>query len=136
VSAAGHRTWELFARRLGVPTDFVMPLPLMVPAVILSANAVAFWPARGGRAGEPGAGAPGGMTAEGPRTSWPPNETTGWPSRAERVAAGHAWPGPVGANGSPRGGTPATGQAAPWQGGDRPDEAGGNRFPQERGRTP
>jgi hypothetical protein len=47
--AAGHWTWELFAGGLGIPADFVAPLPLlplMVPAVILSANAVAFWPAR------------------------------------------------------------------------------------------
>ena len=47
--AAGHWTWELFAGGLGIPDDFVAPLPLlllMVPAVILSANAVAFWPAR------------------------------------------------------------------------------------------
>jgi FtsX-like permease family len=47
--AAGHWTWEVFAGSLGIPADFVMPLPLIlfvVPAVILSANAVAFWPAR------------------------------------------------------------------------------------------
>jgi hypothetical protein len=48
-AAAGHWTWEVFAGSLGIPADFVMPLPLIlfvVPAVILSANAVAFWPAR------------------------------------------------------------------------------------------
>jgi hypothetical protein len=47
--AAGHWAWELFAGGLGLPADFAAPLPLvllMVPAVILSANAVAFWPAR------------------------------------------------------------------------------------------
>jgi ABC-type antimicrobial peptide transport system permease subunit len=47
--AAGHWTWEWFAGGLGFPADFVMPLMLvllMVPAVILSANLVAFWPAR------------------------------------------------------------------------------------------
>jgi len=47
--AAGHWTWELFAAGLGIPADFAAPLPLvllMVPVVILSANAVAFWPAR------------------------------------------------------------------------------------------
>jgi hypothetical protein len=46
---AGHWSWRLFAGGLGIPADFVMPLPvvlLMVPAVILSANLVAFWPAR------------------------------------------------------------------------------------------
>jgi hypothetical protein len=47
--AAGHWTWAVFAGSLGIPADFVMPLPLvlfMVPAVLLSANAVAFWPAK------------------------------------------------------------------------------------------
>jgi hypothetical protein len=45
--AAGHWTWELFAEGLGIPADFAAPLVLlMVPAVILAANAVAFWPAR------------------------------------------------------------------------------------------
>jgi predicted lysophospholipase L1 biosynthesis ABC-type transport system permease subunit len=46
---AGHWTWEVFAGSLGIPADFVIPLPpvlFMVPALILSANAVAFWPAR------------------------------------------------------------------------------------------
>jgi putative ABC transport system permease protein len=48
-AAAGHWTWEVFAGSLGIPADFVMPLPLIlfvVPAAILSANAVAFWPAK------------------------------------------------------------------------------------------
>jgi hypothetical protein len=47
--AAGHWSWRLFAAGLGIPGDFVTPLPLvllMVPAVILAGNAVAFWPAR------------------------------------------------------------------------------------------
>ena len=38
----------MFAGSLGIPADFVIPLPpvlFMVPALILSANAVAFWPA-------------------------------------------------------------------------------------------
>jgi ABC-type antimicrobial peptide transport system permease subunit len=48
-AAAGHWTWEVIAGSLGIPADFVMPLPLIlfvVPAAILSANAVAFWPAK------------------------------------------------------------------------------------------
>jgi hypothetical protein len=39
----------LFADGLGIPADFVTPLPLvllMVPAVILAGNAVAYRPAR------------------------------------------------------------------------------------------
>ena len=47
--AAGHWSWNLFATDLGIPGEFVAPLPLvllMVPAVILAGNAVAFWPAR------------------------------------------------------------------------------------------
>jgi hypothetical protein len=46
---AGHWSWRLFAGGLGIPADFVTPLPLvllMVPAVILAGNAVAYWPAR------------------------------------------------------------------------------------------
>ena len=46
---AGHRSWRLFAEGLGICGGFVAPLPLvllMVPAVILGGNAVAFWPAR------------------------------------------------------------------------------------------
>jgi predicted lysophospholipase L1 biosynthesis ABC-type transport system permease subunit len=46
---AGHWSWRLFAEGLGIPGDFVTPLPLvllMVPAVILAGNAVAYWPAR------------------------------------------------------------------------------------------
>jgi len=47
--AAGHWSWSLFAADLGIPGEFVAPLPLvllMVPAVILAGNAIAFWPAR------------------------------------------------------------------------------------------
>jgi hypothetical protein len=47
--AAGRWSWRLFAAGLGIPGDFVTPLPLVlltVPAVILAGNAVAFWPAR------------------------------------------------------------------------------------------
>ncbi len=47
--AAGHWSWNLFAAGLGIPGEFVTPLSLvliMVPAVILAGNAVAFWPAR------------------------------------------------------------------------------------------
>jgi predicted lysophospholipase L1 biosynthesis ABC-type transport system permease subunit len=46
---AGHWSWRLFAGGLGIPGDFVTPLPLvllMVPAVILAGNAVAYRPAR------------------------------------------------------------------------------------------
>jgi len=46
---AGHWSWRLFAEGLGIPADFVTPLPLvllMVPAVILAGNAVAYRPAR------------------------------------------------------------------------------------------
>jgi len=47
--ATGHWIWRLFGAGLGIPADSVTPLPLVlltVPAVILSANAVALWPAR------------------------------------------------------------------------------------------
>ena len=45
--AAGRWAWQLFATGLGVPADPIVPVPLvllMVPAVILIANAVAWWP--------------------------------------------------------------------------------------------
>jgi hypothetical protein len=45
----GRWTWVLFGNGLGIPGDAVIPVTLaalMVPAVILAANAVAFWPAR------------------------------------------------------------------------------------------
>jgi predicted lysophospholipase L1 biosynthesis ABC-type transport system permease subunit len=47
--AAGRWTWALFAHELGIPATAITPLPLVllsVPAVILIANAVAFWPGR------------------------------------------------------------------------------------------
>ena len=47
--AAGRWSWALFAHGLGIPAAAITPLwpvLLMVPAVILIANAVAFWPAR------------------------------------------------------------------------------------------
>ena len=47
--AAGRWSWTLFARGLGIPDAAitpVWPVLLMVPAVILIANAVAFWPGR------------------------------------------------------------------------------------------
>jgi ABC-type lipoprotein release transport system permease subunit len=46
---AGRWAWALFAHDLGIPAGAITPLPLvllMVPAVILIANTVAFWPAR------------------------------------------------------------------------------------------
>jgi hypothetical protein len=47
--AAGRWSWALFARGLGIPDAAITPawpVLLMVPAVILIANAVAFWPGR------------------------------------------------------------------------------------------
>jgi hypothetical protein len=47
--AAGRWTWALFAYGLGISADAITPLKIlavMVPAVILLANAVAFWPGR------------------------------------------------------------------------------------------
>jgi len=47
--AAGRWSWALFARGLGIPDGAVTPIwavLLMAPAVILVANAVAFWPGR------------------------------------------------------------------------------------------
>jgi hypothetical protein len=47
--AAGRWSWALFAHGLGIPAAAITPLwpvLLMVPAVIVIANAVAFWPAR------------------------------------------------------------------------------------------
>jgi putative ABC transport system permease protein len=46
--AAGRWAWALFSGGLGVPPGALVPVPfvlLMVPAAILAANAVAFWPA-------------------------------------------------------------------------------------------
>jgi hypothetical protein len=47
--AVGRWAWVLFADALGVPPGALIPVPfilLMIPAAILSANAVAYWPAR------------------------------------------------------------------------------------------
>jgi hypothetical protein len=47
--AAGLWSWALFARGLGIPDGAITPtwpVLLMVPSVILIANAVAFWPGR------------------------------------------------------------------------------------------
>ena len=47
--AAGRWSWRLFGTGLGIPADAMVPVPLvllMVPAVILIANAVALWPGR------------------------------------------------------------------------------------------
>jgi hypothetical protein len=46
--AAGRWSWAIFARGLGIPDVAITPRPvlLMVPAMILIANAVAFWPGR------------------------------------------------------------------------------------------
>jgi ABC-type lipoprotein release transport system permease subunit len=47
--AAGHWAWALFARGLGISTIAITPVPLVLataPAVLIAANAVAFWPGR------------------------------------------------------------------------------------------
>jgi hypothetical protein len=47
--AVGRWTWALFGNGLGIPADAITPVPLvllMVPAVILIGNAVAYWPGR------------------------------------------------------------------------------------------
>ena len=47
--AAGRWSWAIFARGLGIPAvpiTPIWPVLLMVPAVIVIANAVAFWPGR------------------------------------------------------------------------------------------
>jgi hypothetical protein len=47
--AVGRWSWQLFGNGLGIPADAIVPVPLvllMVPAVILIANAVALWPGR------------------------------------------------------------------------------------------
>jgi predicted lysophospholipase L1 biosynthesis ABC-type transport system permease subunit len=47
--AAGLWSWALFARDLGIPAMPITPIQpvlLTVPAVILIANAAAFWPGR------------------------------------------------------------------------------------------
>jgi len=47
--AIGRWAWVLFAHELGIPATATTPLPLVLlitPAVLLIANAVAFWPGR------------------------------------------------------------------------------------------
>ena len=47
--AAGRWSWMLFCRGLGIPAVPITPVwlvPVMVPAAIVIANAVAFWPGR------------------------------------------------------------------------------------------
>jgi predicted lysophospholipase L1 biosynthesis ABC-type transport system permease subunit len=47
--AVGRWAWALFTGGLGVPSGTLVPVPfvlLMVPAAVLLANAVAYWPAR------------------------------------------------------------------------------------------
>ncbi|HEY7432724.1 MAG TPA: FtsX-like permease family protein, partial [Streptosporangiaceae bacterium] len=47
--AVGRWAWALFSRGLGIPPGALVPVPfvlLMIPAALLAANAVAYWPAR------------------------------------------------------------------------------------------
>jgi hypothetical protein len=47
--AAGRRGWALFGAMLGVPANAITPMSLVlltIPAVVLLANAAAFWPGR------------------------------------------------------------------------------------------
>ena len=47
--AAGRWSWQLFGSGLGIPADARLPVPLVLlmgPAVLLIANAVAWWPGR------------------------------------------------------------------------------------------
>jgi predicted lysophospholipase L1 biosynthesis ABC-type transport system permease subunit len=47
--AAGHWAWALFADALGVAPGAITPAPVVlviVPAVLVAANMVAFWPGR------------------------------------------------------------------------------------------
>ena len=47
--AAGHWAWALFAGNLGLSPGAVTPVPLlmlMIPAALITANAIAFWPGR------------------------------------------------------------------------------------------
>ena len=47
--AVGRWAWELFSSGLGIPPGALIPVPfvlLMIPAALLAANAVAYWPAR------------------------------------------------------------------------------------------
>ena len=47
--AVGRWAWALFSSGLGIPPGALIPVPfvlLMIPAAMLAANAVAYWPAR------------------------------------------------------------------------------------------
>ena len=47
--AVGRWAWALFSNGLGIPPGALIPVPfvlLMIPAAMLAANAVAYWPAR------------------------------------------------------------------------------------------
>jgi ABC-type lipoprotein release transport system permease subunit len=47
--AVGRWAWALFSSGLGIPPGALVPVPfvlLMIPAALLAANAVAYWPAR------------------------------------------------------------------------------------------
>ena len=47
--AVGRWAWALFSSGLGIPPGALIPVPfvlLMIPAALLAANAVAYWPAR------------------------------------------------------------------------------------------
>jgi predicted lysophospholipase L1 biosynthesis ABC-type transport system permease subunit len=47
--AAGHWGWALFASGLGISTGAITPVSLVlvtVPAMLIAANAIAFWPGR------------------------------------------------------------------------------------------
>jgi hypothetical protein len=46
--AVGRWAWTLFADNLGIPPGAIIPVPLLaiVPAVIIAANAIAFWASR------------------------------------------------------------------------------------------
>ena len=47
--AVGRWSWQLFGDGLGIPADARVPVPLVlviVPAVLIIANAVALWPGR------------------------------------------------------------------------------------------
>ena len=48
-AAAGHWAWSLFADVLGISPGTTIPVMtgiLLIPAVLLAANLVAFWPGR------------------------------------------------------------------------------------------
>jgi hypothetical protein len=48
-AAAGHLAWALFADVLGISSGTAIPVAtgmLLIPAALLAANLVAFWPGR------------------------------------------------------------------------------------------